>query len=95
MELKERFEKAAMLIERLQSGKFKDLDEKMTLKEVYRDIHSNAQVDLACSTCVKFYLEMIEAYYMREYPKYLKSLEPVEEVETETVEVKKVSRKKK
>lgn len=93
---KEKFDLVKMftdkLIEQRKTGtlRFKDGDEKVLLKTVYQSIYGMVQVELACSNCVHHYLCMMEAWYEREYPKYLKTLP----VEIPAVEIKVVSKPK-
>ena len=76
MEKEKLFSKAETLLERLatyrKTGtvKFKNMDEKMTLKEVYQEIFPQFYLDLSCSGCVLAYLNNLLAWYERERPKF-------------------------
>ncbi len=111
MNVDERFQKAAVLLSKLDEHKitgtihFTDMAEKMTLKEVYQSIHGGIQMDLSCPSCVFHYLNMLQAWFQREWPKHLKTtvvevsnvveeITPVEKIIT-TEPIKKVKRNKK
>jgi hypothetical protein len=87
IEKKELFQLIEPLIERLKehqrtgSTRFKDMDEKLTLRTVYKEIYPGVEVSLACDSCVLHCLNMLLSYYEREYPKYLKTIpQPLKEV---------------
>jgi hypothetical protein len=93
MNQKEVFEKIEFLLQFLkeswQTGyiNFKEPENKVVLKDVYRHIFPNAHVDLACGTCVKNYLNIMLSYYEREFPKYQESQadQPVVEATEEDI----------
>jgi hypothetical protein len=86
----QKFEQVKSLIDKLgeerKTGRisFKDMTEKLSLQTLYQMIYGNVQVQLSCDTCVRFYLEQLEAWYQREFPKYEKTLQ----VEVEQTEIK-------
>lgn len=81
MEKKVLFDKAKVLVDlmteyrKTASLKFKDMNEKKTLVEVYNQIHPGVRVDLGCQGCVLSYMNTITSWYGREYPLYLKEPE--------------------
>lgn len=89
------FDRIKQLINKLETYRktstitFKDMDEKLTLKDVYQTIYPSVQVDMSCPTCVTHYLLMLESFYQREYPIFIKKTEPVDEPKT----LKKVHKK--
>ena len=88
MEQKIRFEKIESLLKILEESKvtgnlnFKEMDTKLELKEVYQSIYGSVAVDLSCATCVNFYLNMLQAWYEREFPRY-QSATVNEEIKTD------------
>ncbi len=80
MERRELFQLIEPLIEKLkehqQTGTiiFKDMDQKLSIKTVYREIYPGVNVELSCSSCVLHCLNMILSFYEREYPKYQRSI---------------------
>lgn len=106
MEPKILFEKIESLLEVLEQYKkdqtlnFQTTERLHSLNEVFRVIYNrpNLQLDLTCPSCVRDYLNQLIPYYEREYPKYLKSIEPVaiksEETKVEEVTEPIVGKKK-
>lgn len=84
MTIEEKFEIVADLLSIIheyrknQVMEFGSHERKMNLKRVYQSIYGNILMDLACPDCVRNYLLLLEAWYEREHPKYLKS-KPVAE----------------
>ena len=76
MDKKELFDNIAFLLDKLkgyrqtQTLSFANHDEKLILQDVYKQIYPYLHVDLSCSGCVLSYLNNLEAWYEREYPKY-------------------------
>ena len=83
MDKKELFDKAALLLEKLNNYRktsvlvFNDMDEKLMLKDVYNSIYPSVNVQLGCTACVLQYLNMLQAWYEREFPLYVQSIQPI------------------
>jgi hypothetical protein len=80
MTKEELFAALKQLIDKLEDYKktsivtFKDVEEKQLLRTVYTEIYRGVQVDISCTKCVLNYLNIMLAYYEREYPKHVASL---------------------
>jgi len=66
-----------LLTEHRKSGTltFKSADDKALLRAIYKDIYPQVSPDLNCVTCILSYLNNLQAWYEREHPKYLKTLD--------------------
>lgn len=63
--------------------------EKKSLQNVFLSIYGQVNMDLNCGTCIRFYLEQLDAWYTREYSKYQQSIKHEEIIEAiESNEVK-------
>ena len=77
------FELASILVERMKEHrqtatlKFKDMNEKKSIADVYKFIYPGVVTNLSCDSCVLQYLNLITVWYSREHPIYLKSIEEV------------------
>ncbi len=45
-------------------------EQQHTMRRVYSQISPGVQLDLSCSTCILHYLNMLLAWFEREYPKH-------------------------
>jgi len=78
MEQQERLEKIKVLIRYLGKDRVRIVEEHIQdLKIIYRELHG-VNVNTGCGTCLNHYLNMLSAYYEREYPIWL-SAQPQEE----------------
>lgn len=68
-----------------------EIDEKKNLQKVFISIYGQVNMDMNCGSCIRFYLEQLDAWYTREYPKHQQSIKETERVEaiepTEVIEI--------
>ena len=104
MTKEELFQKIEVLLEVLKEyNKTRVIDLKTTdnvqmLKDVFTAVmQRNVPMDLTCPSCVSTYLNIIQAYYDREYPSYFKTLKVSNEEPTKEIDqvVEKPKRTKK
>lgn len=73
--MKEKLEKIEGFIQLLKVGRktgtitFDSIEQKLELKKVYESIY-NVTAQISCDSCVRFYLEQLEAFYDREKLKF-------------------------
>jgi hypothetical protein len=53
-------------------------DQRLLLKDTYIAVMGYVQMDVACSSCVIHYLNILASYQDREYPKFLEAQLAVE-----------------
>lgn len=54
------------------------VEEKAVLRTIIKELKVATNPDIACASCVKSYLAIVESYYTREYPKFLKGTEGIQ-----------------
>ena len=92
MEKSELFRMIEPLLEKLKDHQrtgtiiFKDIDQKLSIKTVYREIHPGVNVELSCDSCVLHTLNLLLAWYEREYPKYQRSIQQPLKAESAPIE---------
>jgi hypothetical protein len=87
----ELFEKSRKLIAILpkynQTGvmDFGDMETKLSLVDVYRELYPGVKIDLTCVSCLSHCLNLVLSWYERTYPKYLQSIQQPLKAELEVL----------
>lgn len=91
MNNKQLFEKISTLLVRLKDYrttgklKFESMEEKTSIRDIFRKIAPGVFIDLGCGMCVVNLLHQLLSYYEREYPKWIATQETAGSIQDEDI----------